>query len=132
MRAARLSEGERVVHSTRKSCRVEVPLALPLRGGRRLIIAGTKTSKPDRTLIAALRKAHQMVQLHRGQPILETAPGSRYDRELLRLAFLAPDMQRDILAGRQPPMLNLEALRQIEVPLCWKQQRRALGWVDPV
>lgn len=129
--AARLSEGERIVHSTRQSCRIEVPLSLPLRGGQRLIIAGTRPSKPDRTLIAALRKAHKMTLLSRGQPVLEAAPGSRYDREILRLAFLAPDMQRDILAGHQPPTLTLEALRHIDIPLCWKQQRRALGWTNP-
>ena len=129
--SARLGAGERVIHSTRQSCRVEVPLALPLRGGQRLIVAGTRTSKPDRTLIAALRKAHRMVLLNRGQPVLKTAPASRYDRELLRLAFLAPDMQHDILAGHQPPTLTLEALRHMDIPLCWTQQRRVLGWADP-
>lgn len=129
--APRLSADERIVHSSRKSCRIDVPVALPLRGGKRLIITGSQTANPDRTLIAALRKAHRMVLVKRGQPFLHTAPESRYERELLRLAFLSPDLQRDILAGDQPPMLTLEALRHIDIPLCWKQQRRALGWPDP-
>jgi DNA invertase Pin-like site-specific DNA recombinase len=128
--ALRLRADQRIIHSLRESCRIEVPVALPLRGGKRLIITGTRTANPDPTLIAALRKAHRMVLAKRGQPFLETAPASRYDRELLRLAFLAPDLQRDILAGHQPPMLTLEALRHIDIPLCWKQQRRALGWPD--
>ena len=72
-----------------------------------------------------------MVSLRRGLPVIDTAPASRYDREVLRLAFLAPDLQRDILAGRQPPTLSLETLRQVEIPLCWQQQRRVLGWPEP-
>ena len=79
-------------------------------------------------LIAALRKAHRMIQLRRGRPIVETAPASRHDRDILRLGFLAPVLQRDILAGHQPANLTLEGLRHLDIPLCWKQQRSALGW----
>jgi hypothetical protein len=46
----------------------------------------------------------------------------------LRLAFLAPVLQRDILAGRQPPMLSLEKLKSIDIPLAWNEQKAALGW----
>ena len=81
-------------------------------------------------MINALRKAHGMIQLYRGRPILETAPASRYNRDTLALAFLAPDIQRDILAGRQPSTLNLEELRHMQIPLCWKRQRELLGWPD--
>jgi DNA invertase Pin-like site-specific DNA recombinase len=125
---AGLSDGETIIHSSRKACRIEVAIALPLRGGKRLIITGHRTSRPDRTLIAGLRRAHALVQRDRGLPILTTAPASRYERELLRLAFLAPDLQRDILAGHQPPTLTLEKLRQMDIPVCWRQQRRVLGW----
>jgi site-specific DNA recombinase len=126
--AHRLGDGERILHTSRQACRVAVPLLLPLRGGKKIITAGARASKPDRALIAALRKAHRMVALRRGLPVIATAPASRYDREVLRLAFLAPDLQRDILAGRQPPTLSLETLRQVEIPLCWRRQRRVLGW----
>jgi hypothetical protein len=125
---ARLSNGETITHSSRKACRIEVPVALPLRGGKRLIIGGGRTSHLDQTLIAGLRKAHGLVRRDRGLPILTTAPASRYERDLLRLAFLAPDLQRDILAGHQPPTLTLEKLRHMDIPLCWREQRRALGW----
>jgi hypothetical protein len=79
-------------------------------------------------LIRALRKAHRMLSMHRGLPALEKAPASRYDRQILRLAFLAPDLQRDILTGHQPPALTLEELRCADIPPCWNEQRRALGW----
>jgi hypothetical protein len=42
--------------------------------------------------------------------VLPQAPSKPYDRRLLCLAFLAPDIQRDILAGRQPPGLSLQRL----------------------
>lgn len=69
-----------------------------------------------------------MVERERGLPAMSTAPTSPYDRKILRLAFLAPALQRDILAGHQPPALNLERFLQVEVPLSWKDQRQALGW----
>lgn len=69
-----------------------------------------------------------MVARNRGLPIVSTAPSSRYERELLRLAFLAPDLQRDILSGQQPPTLTLERLRHTDIPLCWSKQRAVLGW----
>ncbi len=127
--APNLSEGEKIIHQARETVRISVPVALPLRGGRTSITAGAPhTAHPDAALIAALRKAHGMLSRERGMPIMHTSPDSPYDRKILRLAFLAPDLQRDILAGHQPPSLNLERLRRIEIPLCWKQQRAALGW----
>ncbi len=45
-----------------------------------------------------------------------------------RLAFLAPDIQRDIMTGRQPANCTLELFKKIELPLDWSEQRRVLGW----
>ncbi len=126
--AARLHAEERILHSSKDAIRIRVPLVLPLRGGRPLVVAGDLQARPDSNLIAALRKAHSMMTLKRGQPLIETAPVSPHDRKLLRLAFLAPDLQHDILTGRQPLSLNLEKLRYLEIPLCWSKQRELLGW----
>jgi len=94
-----------------------------------LIVAGcAPQARPDPVLIAALRKAHSIVKLRRGLPVVEVAPVSPYQVNLLRLAFLAPDLQRDILSGHQPPSLNLEKLHTIQIPLDWKKQRAVLGW----
>jgi len=60
--------------------------------------------------------------------LVEAAALSPYDRKILRLAFLAPDIQRDILAGLQPRGLNLERLQKTTIPLTWSGQRKALGW----
>ena len=86
-------------------------------------------SRPDPTLINALRKAHRLVRRDRsGLPAVDAAPVSPYRSKLQRLAFLSPDLQRDILAGRQPPTLNLEQLMKMQIPLDWNEQRTALGW----
>jgi DNA invertase Pin-like site-specific DNA recombinase len=126
--ATRLHDGERLVHSAKQSCRIAIPMTLPMRGGRKSIALGSRTSKPDRSLINALRMAHTMIEMHRGLPFLETSPRSHYQRTTLSFAFLAPDIQSDILAGRQPPKLTLEELRHTDIPLCWQRQREVLGW----
>lgn len=127
--ASRLSLGETIIHMDRETVRIRVPLAFPLRGGKRTVVAGrNRSANPDLKLIAALRRANDMIDRHRGMPLISTAPVSPHERKILRLAFLAPELQRDILAGHQPPSLNLERLRQIEIPLCWKQQHKVLGW----
>jgi len=63
-----------------------------------------------------------------GRPTLGSAPASAYERKLLRLALLAPALQDDILAGRQPRRFRLETFLRSAVPLAWKAQRAALGW----
>lgn len=128
--ASRLDDGERMVHSTRKICRVHLPLALPLRGGRRMILPGSSAAnRPDPVLISALRRAHQMIARNRtGMPVVETSPTSPYQRKIMRLAFLAPDIQRDILAGRQPLALNLQQVMEMDIPMSWNEQRQALNW----
>jgi hypothetical protein len=126
----RLANGERITHANARTCRVLLPLALPLRGGRRLVLAGSRSSpRPDRTLVEALRKAHRMMARDRsGLPVIASSPSSPYDRKILRLAFLAPGIQRDIVEGRHPPSLNLERLTQMDIPFGWHEQRHALGW----
>jgi DNA invertase Pin-like site-specific DNA recombinase len=128
----RLGSGEVILHQTRTSIVIQLPLALPLRGGRPLVAAGAKrVAAPDPTLIAALRKAHRIAARERGMPTVQTAPESPYERKILRLAFLAPDLQRDIIAGLHPPELNLEQFMTTDVPFAWAEQRNALGWVNP-
>jgi site-specific DNA recombinase len=52
-----------------------------------------------------------------------------YYSRVVRLTYLAPDITRAILEGRQPP--NLTAARLLEhsgLPLAWPEQRKALGF----
>ena len=102
-------------------------------GGRTRIIGGAEpTARPDPVLVKALRAAHAMLGRDvSGWPILEVAPASTYHRRLVRLAFLAPDLQRAILSGRQPPGLTLGALMDAPMPLLWTDQASAFGATTP-
>jgi DNA invertase Pin-like site-specific DNA recombinase len=46
-----------------------------------------------------------------------------YAARLLRTAFLAPDLKRAILDGRQPSKLTLQAIMTTALPLDWRGQR---------
>lgn len=109
--------------------RVIVPVCIRARGSCRLMPAARNPQRRDPALIKALRKARSMVGKDaRAMPWIDAAPASPYLRKMVRLAFLAPDIQRDILAGRQPPRLTLEQLIRMEIPAGWDEQRRLLGW----
>jgi DNA invertase Pin-like site-specific DNA recombinase len=127
---AHLVRGETILRATRQRTIVQLDIALPLRGGRRMVVAGDRSqARIDPVLVAALRKAHRFIRRDRsGLPLVDEAPRTAYERRILRLAFLAPELQRDILAGRQPAALNLENFLGCEVPLAWNKQREALGW----
>jgi site-specific DNA recombinase len=114
----------RLVPSQTRAIRLAIDVELPLRGGRQTVNAGTKVAAPDTTLIAALRRAHAMVAKDaNGQPVITAAPTSPYLRRILRLAFLAPDIQRSIIEGTLPPRFNLEHLVHSEIPIDWEAQR---------
>ena len=104
--------------------RLTLPVRMRLRGGRSWVIGGAKpASRPDPVLIKALRNAHAMLTTDTdGMPTLNAAPASPYRRRLVRLAFLAPDLQRAILTGRQPPGITLEQLMQAPMPMLWSEQ----------
>lgn len=130
--AANLASDETILDRRKDSITVLLPMCFPTKGGTSKILpASVRPPQPDAVLIAALRKAHTMLTTKRSMPLIETAPSSSYDRGILSLAFLAPDIQRAILQGRQPPNLNLEAFRNIELPLSWAEQRRLLGFSHP-
>jgi len=108
--------------------RVTLPIRMRLRGGRRWILGSTSPATcRDPVLIKALRAAHAMLEVDAtGLPNLDAAPASPYLRRLVRLAFLAPELQRAILAGRQPPGLTLERLMHAPMPMLWSDQAALL------
>ncbi|MEP3050834.1 MAG: recombinase family protein [Erythrobacter sp.] len=127
----RLESGETILFENKKVTRFAVAISLPKRGGQSTILP-SQTRKPriDKTLVASLRKAHQMLKTKNGMPLVEQAPASPHEGKILRMAFLAPDIQSDIMKGLQPHSLNLQKLKQMHIPLCWDAQRKALGWIE--
>jgi len=104
--------------------RWSIPAVLQPRGGRAKILSVQRDGpNRDPVLIQALRAAHRLLQRDRsGLPSVAEIPRSRYDVRLMRLAFLAPRIQRDILSGSQPNNLRLEDLMRSPLPLCWREQ----------
>jgi hypothetical protein len=83
-------------------------------------------------MIKALRAAHSMLgNASREAQVIDVAPKTPYLRRIITLAFLAPDLQRMILDGRQPGWLTLERLTRGEFPISWNQQRAIFGSPEP-
>ena len=77
----------------------------------------------DQKLINALKRAHAMIRRDdTGLPVIERRPKGPYERRLIQLAFLAPDIQRDILMGRQPCSMTLAKFLKEPMPLLWSGQ----------
>ena len=110
-------------------------LHLPLvrRRGETWVLKGQSPGHmPDPVLVKALRSAHAM--LHHddgGLPVLVTAPDTPYRRQLVRLAFLAPEIQRAIVEGRQSAGVTLTQLLKGPIPLAWPQQAVQIGIATP-
>ena len=88
----------------------------------------------DPALIKGLRRAHQLAgamgwKAGDGALVAQqiAAPANAYDRKVVRLAFLAPDLQRAILEGRQASSLTLQRLLDDPIPLSWPSQRKLFG-----
>jgi site-specific DNA recombinase len=126
-----LADGERVSaeDGNPELIRWSIPAVLQPRGGRAKILAvESRAPNRDPVLIQALRTAHRLVGRDRsGLTNVEEIPESRYAVRLMRLAFLSPRIQRDILAGHQPTSLRLEDLVRGPLPLCWRAQERMIS-----
>ena len=131
----RLATGERALREQDPSAiRVVLPVRMQLRGGRTFLDAADGASNKPRinpALIHALRSAHAELRVLNASPLTAPAdlsqaraPNSPHRRQLSKLAFLAPDLQRSILEGSQPRSLTLRTLLRVDLPLDWEAQRR--------
>lgn len=107
---------------------IHVPRRLQFRGGRAWLEGETpKQARISRPLAKALKRAHQILDGHlddEGQ--LQKQPVSPHERDLIRLSFLAPNVQSGFLEGRQKLGLCLDDLRGQPIPLCWADQTATL------
>lgn len=134
-----LPAGSKIVETDR-GVEVSIPGKLKRRGGEQWIENRTRLDwgrqivRLDSPLAQALVRAHRWLKvLERGtaQEIEKLASQAGVDRrrfrETLRLAILAPDIQKAILEGRHPPTLTLERIVQVGPPMSWADQRKRLG-----
>jgi site-specific DNA recombinase len=114
---------------------VTVPL-LRRRAGRdtRLLLDGAEATQADPALVRLLVRAHacKAKLLQSGEASLTETSRSEgisrsYLTRLARLAFLAPEIVRAILDGRQPINLTAARLTRItQLPRDWSEQRKVL------
>ena len=108
--------------------------------GKRLVIdAALKpgiVGKADPKLIKLLVRAYHLKEKLRASPVTRIAElamqenlSPSYVALLLRLIFLAPDITRAILEGRQPAGFTAQKLVTYSgLPFAWSEQRKALGF----
>ena len=132
----RLDAGEQAVEDRHAPGAIRVALNshLKLRGGRTRIAGGTGDDKGriNPGIVQALKRAHLDLAAVNASPLAidhqdAVAPATQYERQLSRLAFLAPDLQRRIMTGTQPRGLSLRALLKSDMPLAWSDQS---AWLE--
>jgi hypothetical protein len=109
----------------------------PCQHGKKLIIRQNdkhETAQPDPSLIKAIARAHAWFEdLKKGLSYKDIASRDEIDQRhvarTVRLAFLAPDITRAILSGREPSGLTSQALVRItHLPADWNEQLNLLGF----
>ena len=93
----------------------------------KLVLAGA-TNPRDETLFRNIAKAHHYFdQIRSGKTYAEIAAAEGVSRhrtqKLVDLAFLAPDVVRDVFTGSQPTGLTTEWLLRHALPALWNEQR---------
>ena len=108
------------------------PFQLRKRGVETKIILNDAPSGKDETLIRNIAKAHAWFErIKAGETVSEIAASEgtskRRVQQLVDLAFLAPDIIRDALEGRQPIGFTSEWCLRHDLPSDWTAQRQRLA-----
>ncbi|KAA8612082.1 hypothetical protein AL037_08250, partial [Salipiger aestuarii] len=93
---------------------------------------GQVTSSPDETLIQNIAKAHlwfEHIKAGRTLSEIAKAEGTTNGRiyQLIDLAFLAPDIIRDVLDGKHPPGFTSDWCVRHTLPGDWQDQRALIA-----
>jgi hypothetical protein len=109
------------------------------RGGSKVIRPTSWRSNPkpraNPSLVRALTRAHALVRIAGARPdttieaiaaVEGTTPA--YVRRLIRVAYLAPDIQQAVIDGRLPMNISLEKLMRGPIPNAWSRQRELIGF----
>lgn len=104
----------------------ETKLRIDVKGGART---------PDLQLLQLLADALDARELVLGSPEMSlNALAEQENRcrthlaRLLRLSWLSPKIVRSIVRGTQPSSLKRATLRNCDLPVCWREQERLLGF----
>jgi DNA invertase Pin-like site-specific DNA recombinase len=108
------------------------PFGLRRRGVETKIVLSDAPTNRDDTLIRNIARAHIWFEsIRAGQTFDEIAAAAgtskRRVQDMVGLAFLAPDMVRQVLEGRQPPGFTSDWCKAHELPSDWSDQRALLA-----
>ncbi|MEM9427112.1 MAG: recombinase family protein, partial [Pseudomonadota bacterium] len=108
------------------------PFQLRKRGVETRIILAEAPAEIDETLIRNIARAHHWFEaIKSGKTFSEiaAADGTHKSRiqQMIGLAFLAPDIIRDVLEGKQPVGFTSEWCVRHNLPVDWTQQRLLLA-----
>lgn len=108
------------------------PFQLRKRGVETKIILADAPAGQDETLIRNIARAHAWFERIKGGETfaqIAEADGTskRRIQQVIDLAFLAPDIVRDILHGQQPIRFTSDWCKSHDLPSDWPQQRARLA-----
>ena len=112
--------------------RIHVPFRLRRRGVETKLVLGNPTKSIDRTLLRNIRNALSWLNRIKAgktyeQIATEDAIPTDRVRKAIRYAFLAPDIVRAIVEGRQPVGLTSSYLLHYPLPDDWEKQRALIA-----
>ena len=110
----------------------DAPFTLKRRGVEIRFAMDAPSAKQDEALIANVARGNAWLeQIKAGKTIAEIADSEgtarRRVQQVLECAFLAPDITRDILAGKQPIGLTSTWILTHRLPISWDDQRALIA-----
>ena len=112
--------------------RIHAPFRLRRRGVETKLVLGNPTKSVERTLLRNIRNALSWLDRIKAgktyeQIATEDAIPTDRVRKAIRYAFLAPDIVRAIVEGRQPVGLTSSSLLHYPLPDDWEKQRALIA-----
>ena len=117
---------------TQKELSIMAPFQLRKRGVETKLVFGDAPTVVDETLIRNIARAHlwfEQIKAGRTLSDIAKAEGTTNGRiyQLIDLAFLAPDIIRDVLSGKQPLGFTSDWCVRHSLPANWQDQRALIA-----
>lgn len=111
---------------------IQAPFRLRKRGVETKLVVSGAARPVDETLLRNIAQAYAWFEMiTAGQSYVEIAEtagtSKRRVQQVVDLAFLAPDIVRDVMAGRQPVGFTSDWALRHDLPSDWAEQRRLLA-----
>ena len=113
-----------------------IPFRIRKKGVEARFDTGSKALEIDKALLRNVAKAHHWFEmLSQGRTFAEIAEqeklSARRVQQLMDHAFLAPDIAKSIIIGKQPSVLTTDYLQRSDIPVNWADQRKLFASLQP-